>query len=65
MRGWGITNVKNTRVEIYGGKLIANIPDNDRQNPDQPIYWVAPEVYLGNKVSPGIVMWIAMYILMT
>ncbi len=51
MDGWGITNLQNPRVYKQGNTLEARIVQEEVVNEQEPIYWVAPEPYLGNKVK--------------
>lgn len=51
MEAWGLTNLAQPRPFISGNTVEARIDPVQIINPDVPIYWVAPLLYLGNKVS--------------
>lgn len=50
MRGWGITNLRSPTLSTRGNTIEVNIDQREIINPNIPIYWLAPEPYLSNKV---------------
>ncbi|XP_070555377.1 laminin subunit alpha-like [Ptychodera flava] len=50
MEGWGVTNFRNGRV-TESRKTVSVDVDGSGDDPFQPIYWVAPFEYLGNKLT--------------
>ena len=53
MRGWGMTNLLAPDYDYDAGRnlLMAYIESSNVDDPEQAIYWVAPEPYLGNKIT--------------
>ena len=50
MDGWGITNTLDGYVIEAGNTIAVKAKDNIADS-SQAIYWVAPQEYLGKKVS--------------
>ena len=48
MSGWSVTNTDTNVIEA--GNTIAVKVGDTILDPSSPVYWVAPEIYLGNKV---------------
>ena len=52
MEGWTVTNVKTPVIRSVGNLVNVYIGDiGTGTDPNQAIYWEAPESYLGNKVG--------------
>ena len=52
MEGWTVTNLKSPLIRAQGTLVNVYVGDiGTGTDPNQAIYWEAPESYLGNKVS--------------
>ena len=51
MRGWGITNLQAPNQRPDGRGFTVDVRKADMIDQNEPLYWVAPEAYLGNKIT--------------
>jgi hypothetical protein len=51
MTGWSVTNAVEGSLREAGTIIAVLDAVNKTINSDQPMYWVAPAPYLGNKVD--------------
>lgn len=51
MQGWGITNLFTPEQRNDGRTITVDVAFQDMIDPREPLYWVAPEPYLGNKIT--------------
>ena len=51
MEGRGITNTDDGMVSEYGTTIAVLDLLDKITDPNEPLYWTAPESYLGNRVS--------------
>ena len=51
IRGWGITNLHSPVQRPDGRGITVDVNHADRINEQDALYWMAPEAYLGNKVT--------------
>lgn len=52
INGWGISNVQNPDTSVEGQRVSVNVlSQDDIDNADQPLYWIAPSDYHGNMVK--------------
>ena len=51
MSGWAVTNTIEGSLREAGTIIAVLDAVNKTVDPDQPLYWVAPTPYLGNKVN--------------
>lgn len=50
MTGWEVTNTEEGSLREAGDIIAVLEAVNKTIDPDQPMYWIAPAPYLGNKV---------------
>lgn len=60
MTGWGYTNIQgNAQISASPRHLeLSPLSESNIMNPDESIYWIAPEPFLGNKVGKGTMVYI-------
>jgi len=51
MSGWGVTNLANPRIQTRDNTVSVNIQPDDVIDSSDAIFWIAPQIYRGNKVS--------------
>lgn len=50
MSSWDVTNVQEGALREAGTIIAVLDAVNKTIDPNQPMYWIAPAPYLGNKV---------------
>jgi len=50
MGGWGLTNLRDPHIESVGTTVSVSIDINDVIDDSQAVFWIAPQIYRGNKV---------------
>ena len=50
MTGWGVTNVEYPKITAQGETLLVSVIPSELMNIQDPVYWIAPYAYLGNRV---------------
>jgi len=50
MSNWAVTNMNNPTVQKKGNTIEVKVESADVINSGDPIYWIAPTPYRGNKV---------------
>ena len=51
MEGWAITNLDGPEIVFLSNGLEVDVEQISVLNEEEAMYWIAPEPYLGNKVS--------------
>ena len=51
MEGWAITNLDSPEIVFLSNGLEVDVEQISVFNEEEAMYWIAPEPYLGNKVS--------------
>ena len=51
MEGWAITNLDGPEIVFLSNGLEVEVEQISVLNEEEAMYWIAPEPYLGNKVS--------------
>jgi len=50
MSGWGVTNLANPDIQSRRNTIDVNVAPGDVIDRDDAIFWIAPQIYRGNKV---------------
>ena len=50
MSGWGLTNLVDPDIETFGNTISVNIAPGDVIDDNDAVFWIAPQIYRGNKV---------------
>ena len=50
MGGWGVTNLVNPDIDTTGNAITVNIIPSDVIDDTDAVFWIAPQIYRGNKV---------------
>ena len=51
LEGWAITNLDGPEIVFLSNGLEVEVEQISVLNEEEAMYWIAPEPYLGNKVS--------------
>ena len=51
MRGWGVSNLRSPTQRPDGRGISVDVNRNGKIESSEPLYWIAPAAYLGNKIT--------------
>ena len=61
MGGWGVTNLVNPDIDTTGNAVTVNIIPSDVIDDTDAVFWIAPQIYRGNKVCLSVCLSVYAY----
>jgi len=56
MSGWGVTNLRDPQLESRDDSVEVRVEPGDVIDSSDAIFWIAPQIYRGNKVGVSVVV---------
>jgi len=56
MSGWGVTNLRDPQLESRDDTVEVRVEPGDVIDSSDAIFWIAPQIYRGNKVGVSVVI---------